>query len=155
MRALLLLAVFAAPAFAQGSIFPDEATKKAARLLEPGAISEENRDFLRSKMKDHSKEMKDLSVSVATVKLADVQRLAQAMANEPRLDRAVGPAAKLPARFFELQDLLRKTSQELADTAKANDMSATSLKYHQVVELCVSCHASFKAQVQHTTPTKR
>lgn len=154
MRTLLILAVFAAPAFAQGSIFPDEATKKAARLLEPGAISEENREFLRTRMKDHSKEMKDLSVSVATVKLADVQRLAQAMANEPRLDRAVGPAAKLPSRFFELQDLLRKTSQELAEAAKANDMNGTSLKYHQVVELCVACHASFKAQVQQAAPKK-
>ncbi|MFZ5443473.1 MAG: cytochrome c [Myxococcota bacterium] len=154
MRTLILLAVFAAPAFAQGSIFPDEATKKAARLLEPGSVSEENRAFLRTKMKDHSKEMKELSVAVATVKLSDAQRLAQAMANEPRLDRSSGAATKLPARFFELQELLRKTSQELADAAKANDLAATSTKYHQVVELCVSCHGSFKAQVQ-AAPTKK
>jgi hypothetical protein len=147
MRTLLLLAALAAPAFAQGSIFPDKNLKKAAKQLEANSVSQEVRDFLKLKMKAHSKEMQDLSVAVATVRLVDVQRLAQDIANEPRLDPSVGPAVKLPARYFELQDEGKKKAQALADVAKANEMSGTLEKYGQVVENCMACHAAFRAQV--------
>jgi|GEM_PF-4364573 hypothetical protein len=149
MRTLLLLAaVFAAPAFAQGSIFPDKATKDAAKKLEPQVLADETRLFLKGKMKGHNKEMRDLTIAVATAKLSEVQRLAQGLANAPRLDRSMGQSAKLPERFFELQDLLKKTSQELSDAGKANDMNASVEKFQTLITHCVACHASFKAQVQ-------
>ncbi len=145
---LLLVAALAAPAFAQGSIFPDANTKKAAKQLEWGTVSEESKAFLKSKMKHHGKELKDLSIAVATVRLPEVQRLAQDIANQPRLDATSGPAMKLPPRFFELQDELRKNAQALSDAAKANEMSGTHEKFSLVMENCMSCHAAFKAQVQ-------
>ena len=151
MRTILLLAaLLAAPAFAQGSIFPDKNTRKAAKQLEAATISEEVRTFLKLKMKDHARQMQDLSIAVAVVNLGGVQRLAQDIANQPRLDPSTGAAAKLPARFFELQDELRKRAQALSDTGKANEMSGSLEKFGQVVETCMSCHAAFKAQVMGT-----
>ena len=147
MRTLLLLVALAAPAFAQGSIFPDKNLKRAAKQLKADTVSEEARAFLKLKMKNHSKEMQELSVAVATVKLSDVQRLAQDIANEPRLDSSVGPAMKLPARFFELQEELRKQAQALSEAGRANEMSGTLEKYSEVVETCMACHAAFRAQL--------
>lgn len=149
MRTILLLAALvAASALAQGSIFPNKGTKKAAKLLEASTVSEDVRAFLQVKMKNHAKEMKDLSVAVATVNFVEVQQLAQDIANEPRLDPAVGPSAKLPARFFELQDVGKKSAQDLADAAKAGEMSGSLEKYNQVVENCMACHAAFKTTVK-------
>jgi hypothetical protein len=99
-------------------------------------------------MKNHAKEMKDLSVAVAVVNFVEVQKLAQDIANSPRLDPAVGPSAKLPPRFFELQDLEKKGAQELADAAKAGEMTPTLEKYTQLVEHCMACHAAFKTTVK-------
>lgn len=145
MRTLLLVAALvAAPAFAQGSIFPDAKTKKAAKQLEAAHVSEESRAFLKGKMKNHGKEMQELTIAVATVRLSEVQRLAQEVANQPRLDSTSGPAMKLPPRFFELQDELRKNAQALSDAAKANEMTGTHEKFSAVMENCMACHAAFK-----------
>ena len=144
MRTFLLLVALAVPAFAQGSIFPDKNQKNAARQLEANNITEDVRAFLKLKMKAHARAMKELSVAVATVRLGEVARLAQDIANEGRLDPAVGPAAKLPPRYFELQEEGKKKAQALADTAKADEMTSTLEKYGQVVENCMACHAAFK-----------
>lgn len=144
MRTLLLISVLAAPALAQGSIFPNPNTKKAAKQLELANVSEESKTFIKTKMKNHGKELQDLSVAVVTLRLPEVQRLAQDIANQPRLDSNAGPAMKLPPRFFELQDDLRKNAQALADSAKANDASVTHEKFSQVMENCMTCHAAFK-----------
>ncbi len=148
MRLLLVLALLAAPAFAQGSIFPDKATNDAARKLEPDVLSEESKLFLKGKMKGHNKDMRDLSIAVAIVKMSEIERLAQGIANSPRLDPKIAQSAKLPQRFFELQELMRKTAQELSDAGKANDMVGSLEKYQQLMGHCVTCHAAFKAQVQ-------
>lgn len=144
MRTILLVSLAAAPVFAQSSIFPDANTKKAARQLELANVSEESRAFIKSKMKNHGKELRELSIAVATVRLNDVQRLAQGMANEPRLDSSSGPAMKLPPRFFELQDELRKNAQALADSAKEKELSATEQNFSQVIGNCMACHAAFR-----------
>jgi hypothetical protein len=155
MRTLISLCLVAVPAFAQDtSIFPDKTTRDA-RQVSPDLITEETRAFLKAKMKGHNKDMRDLSIAVATVKMSEVQRLAQGVANMPRLDPAGGPAAKLPARFFELQDLLRKTAQDLADAGKANDMTVSLAKYQELIGHCVVCHATFKAQVQKPQDNKK
>lgn len=154
MRTILLLAALVAvPAFAQGSIFPDKATKKMARQLEASTVSEDVRAFLKLKMKNHAKEMKDLSVAVATVNLEEASQLAQDIANQPRLDPSVGAAVKLPPRFFELQALEKKSAQELAYAAKANEMSGTLEKYGQLVEHCMACHAAFKTKGEKKQPS--
>lgn len=147
MRSLLLVTLFAVPAFAQGSVFPDQATKDAARKFEPEKVSEESRAFLKSKMKSHIKDMKDLSIAVATIRATEVQRLAQGIANQPRLDKTTAEANQLPVRFFELQDELKKNAQTLSDAGKANSMDGMLSGYQNLVSTCMQCHAAFKAQV--------
>jgi cytochrome c556 len=144
MRSMILCIAIASTAFAQESIFPTKAQKQMARHLEPATVTEESRAFLKTKMKHHAKEMKDLSVAVATVKPDDVKRLAQFIADEARLDPAVGPATKLPKRFFELQEAQKKIAGELAATG--DDLQAMQDKYGQLVEQCVACHAAFKTK---------
>ncbi|MFO0593891.1 MAG: hypothetical protein U0228_01265 [Myxococcaceae bacterium] len=146
--ALLTLLTLAAPALAQESIFPTKSEKDAAKQLEPEVLSNENKAFLKGKMKNHIKDMKDLSIAVATVKLKEVERLAQGIANAPRLDRNMGEASKLPTRFFDLQDELKKKAQTLADAGKANDMNASLAGYQDLISTCVMCHATFKAQIE-------
>ncbi len=148
MRALLLIAALAVPAFAQGSIFPDKNLKKAARQLEPSAISEDARALLEQKMKNHATEAEKLSLAVATVRLAEVQRLAKDISLEPRLDPAAGAAVKLPARFFELQDELKKRAEALSNAAAQNEQSGTLERYGQLIENCMACHAAFSQQVE-------
>ena len=141
---LLLVAALAVPAFAQGSIFPDTNTKKAAKQLEWANVSEESKAFLKSKMKNHGNSMQDLSIAVATLRLPEVQRLAQDIANQPRLDSKSGPAMKLPPMFFELQDDLRKNAQALSDGANAKETSVIHERFSAVVENCMTCHVAFK-----------
>jgi hypothetical protein len=148
MRSLFLVLVVSGSAFAQGSIFPDQATRDAAKKFAPENVSEGSRAFLKSKMKNHIKDMKELSIAVATIQAAEVQRLAQGVANTARLDRSTGPANQLPERFFELQDELKKNGQALADAGKANSMDGMLTNYQNLVSTCMQCHAAFKAQVQ-------
>jgi len=148
MRALFLIAALAVPAFAQGSIFPDKNLKKAARQLEPSTISEDARALLKLKMKSHAKEAEKLSLAVATVRLAEVQRLAKDISLEPRLDPAAGAAVKLPPRFFELQDELKTRATALSDAAGDGQLSGTLERYGQLVENCMACHAAFIHQLE-------
>lgn len=148
MRALFLIAALAVPAFAQGSIFPDKNLKKAARQLEPSTISQDARALLKLKMKSHAKEAEKLSLAVATVRLAEVQRLAKDISLEPRLDPAAGAAVKLPPRFFELQDELKTRATALSDAAGDGQLSGTLERYGQLVENCMACHAAFIHQLE-------
>lgn len=144
---ILVLVAVSGSAFAQGSIFPDQATKDAARKFAPENVSDASRALLKSKMKNHIKDMKELSIAVATIQAAEVQRLAQGIANAGRLDKNTSGANQLPERFFELQDELKKNAQALADAGKANTMDAMLSNYQELVSTCMQCHAAFKAQV--------
>lgn len=150
MRSFLLVLCVAVSgsALAQGSIFPDQATKDAARKFTAENVSEGSRVFLKSKMKNHIKDMKELSIAVATIRAAEVQRLAQGIANTPRLDKNTGAANQLPDRFFELQEELKKNAQALSDAGKDNNMDGMLTGYQNLVSTCMQCHAAFKAQVE-------
>ena len=93
----LVVLLLAAPAFAQGSIFPDKNQKLVARQLEASAITEDVRAFLKLKMKAHAKEMKGLSVAVATVRLGEVQRLAQEDRKSTRLNSSHVVTSRMPS----------------------------------------------------------
>lgn len=148
MRTLLLTALlFAVPVLADESIFPSKEQQKAARQLEADTLSDANKAFLKGKMKHHNKDMKELSIAVATLKASEVQRLAQGVANAPRLDPNMGESSQLPKRFFELQEELKKNANALVEAGKANDMNAMLGEYQKLVTTCASCHATFRAQI--------
>lgn len=145
---LAILLLTSGFSFAQKSIFPDEATKKAAQQLEPAELSAETRTFLRSKMRHHDKDYRELAAAVATLRMADIERLAQGIAVAPRLDRAMGASAKLPERFFELQDTLKREAQALAAAGKAHDDTEATARFATMLAQCQSCHREFKAQIE-------
>jgi hypothetical protein len=144
MRTLLLLSLsLSSVALAQSSIFPTKQELDAARKLEPDAINDAARRFLKSKMKGHAKDMKDVSVAVATVNFPAVARTAQLIANQPRLDPATGPAASLPQGFFAMQDLLKRSAQGLADSAREENLDQMVEQYQYTVTVCAACHVAF------------
>lgn len=145
-RLLIALVVLSLPALAEDAPVIDPG--KVARKLEPETLTEASRVFLKLKMKNHVKDMKELSIAVAIMKMSEVQRLAQGVANAPRLDPAVGPAAQLPNRFFELQNELKKNAQALSDAGKAGDATTVLDEYKTLITTCTTCHLSFKTQVE-------
>lgn len=147
-RALVVALVVVSLPVAAEEATPAVEIGKIPKQLEAEALSEASRAFLKTKMKNHVKDMKELSIAVAIMKMSEVQRLAQGVANAPRLDPAVGPAAQLPTRFFELQNELKKNAQALSDAGKANDSSAALTEYKALITTCTTCHLSFKAQVE-------
>jgi len=128
---------------AQGSVFPSPDQKKVSRLLQPEEVSAEAHKFLKGQMKNHAKEMNQLSIATATLKYEQVKKLATAISNDPRLDPATGPASKLPKGFFDLQDYLKKRALNLAEVADAKDPDALAASYEDLVVTCMACHWAF------------
>lgn len=150
MRHLLAAAglLLASSALAQDSIFPSKEQKEMARHIDPAAITDESRRFLKGKMKNHSKELRDLSLAVATLDFPKAGRLSQELANQPRLDPAAGPSSKLPEGFFALQNLLKQYAQNMADAARAGEADKLVDQYQYAITVCAACHASFMLQVK-------
>lgn len=63
-------------AFAQGSIFPSKQERQLAKYLSPEVVSQENRKFLKGKMKAHGKDLRELSMAVATLNFAQAAKYA-------------------------------------------------------------------------------
>lgn len=143
---LLLLAVASlvpTAALAQGSVFPSTEQKKVARLLQPDEVSAEAHKFLKGQMKNHAKEMSQLSLATATLKYEQVKKLATGISNDPRLDPATAQASKLPKGFFDLQDYLKKRALALAEVADAKDPDSLAASYEDLVVTCMACHWAF------------
>jgi hypothetical protein len=119
-----------------------------AKLPEPDWLPSEAREMLSARMQRHGEEMMLLLVSVMTLSHDDTMQLAEEVAAEPRLGRpSPGETdtinARLPARFFELQDQLAERAHAVAAAAKANDDARIVRAYGQLAETCVSCHTVY------------
>ena len=147
-RALVIAFVVVSLPVAAEDAVPEVEIGKIPKQLEAETLTDASRAFLKMKMKNHVKDMKELSIAVAIMKMSEVQRLAQNVANAPRLDPVVGPAAQLPTRFFDLQNELKKNAQALSDAGKANDANTVLAEYKTLITTCTTCHLSFKAQVE-------
>lgn len=137
------LACLASSAWAQGSIFPSKQQRELARRLDPSTVSAEARAFVKSKMKAHGRDLRELSMAVATLDFAKAKTAAQGIANQPRFDPAAAGAKALPPEYFALQDALRKVAGELATAADQADGDEMVTTYAHVVQTCASCHHAF------------
>lgn len=142
--AALLVPLFG---FAQDSIFPSKAEKKAAALLDQEHVTERTRKLLRAKMKNHGNDMKDLTVAVALLRYDAAKAKAQHIANQPRVDRSAEGSSPdgvdLTPAFFALQDELKKNATELAEVAEKKDPRALSASMGKTLDTCIGCHALF------------
>ncbi len=143
MRTLTLVFLCLSHVSLAQSVFPTKTELDLARKLDPAAVSVDAKKFLKSKMKGHAKDMKDLSVAVATVNYAASAKTAQLVATQPRLDPAAGKAVNLPENFFALQDILKRSAQGLADSAKEENFDQVMERYQYVVAVCAVCHVTF------------
>lgn len=144
MRAIsLLTALVAVHAFAEDSVFPSKQELKMARMLEPQNVSAEAKSFLKSKMKAHSKDMRDLVLAVATLKYDEAKKFAQGISNAPRLDKTAGAAVQLPDAYFVLQDALKKHAGEVVIASEAKKADDLNLAFTSMMGTCMSCHNAF------------
>ncbi|MCC6336285.1 MAG: hypothetical protein IT380_20150 [Myxococcales bacterium] len=155
MNRIAALAVIAlgGTAFAQGSIFPSKQDRQLAKHLSPDEVSQANRKFLKGKMKAHGKDLKELSMAVATLDYARAAKYAQGIANQARLDPATAGADKLG--YFALQDNLKKLATELVTIANEKDDQELVTAYAHLVQTCASCHHGFVAQKAAETPAEK
>lgn len=143
---LVSLAALAQP----GPVFPSKEEQKMARILEPQTVSAEAKSFIKGKMKAHNKDMRDLVLTVATLKFDEAKKYAQGIANAPRLDASSGPSLDLPPAFFTLQDALRKQAGELITACDAKNADALVSSFTQMISTCMSCHNAFLVPMRDT-----
>jgi hypothetical protein len=144
----IAVTLLASVAAAEDSVFPTKEEKAMARLLEPQQVSADARAFLKSKMKAHSKDMRDLVLAVATLRYDDAKKFAQGIANAPRLDKASAPSLDLDAGFFVLQDTLRKQATAVVSASEAKNAQALANTFSTMISTCMSCHNAFLAPVR-------
>jgi hypothetical protein len=85
-------------------------------------------------------------VSDATVlDWAATASAAEALLAAPRVTPSAGggAAAKLPERFFALQDELRHHAETVARTAKARDAEGLAEAFAAAAKTCVRCHDAY------------
>jgi hypothetical protein len=117
-------------------------------LKHPEYLPEEARDMLRARMGRHGEEMMVLVATVLLLNYEVAEELALDIAREPRLGRP-GPHdkdslnARLPKRFFELQDELVIRAQAVAAAARAHDDTQLIDAYGALAKTCVGCHAAY------------
>lgn len=153
MRSIFVLAALVAVnAFAEDSVFPSKQELQMARMLEPQTVSGEARAFLKSKMKAHSKDMRDLVLAVATLKYDEAKRFAQGISNAPRLDKSAGATVALPDSFFSLQDGLKKHATEVVAACEAKKPAELNQAFTSMMGTCMSCHNAFLVPMRGEKP---
>lgn len=154
--ATLLAALTAISALAQpGPVFPSKEEKEMARLLEPQTISSDVKTFLKSKMKSHNKDMRDLVLAIATLKYDEAKKFAQGIASAPRLDRASGASVDLPAAYFSLQDSLKKQAESISAACDAKNPEDLAATFSAMMRTCVSCHNAFLVPIREKAAPKK
>jgi len=136
----LTCAVLATPAFAKGP----------AHLAEPGYLPPSARALLHADMQRHAAQMNALTSSALLLDFDNVAVTARAVASEPRIARptthdASELNARLPERYFALQDQLHAQAGQLAAAAEAHDAAAAASAYGAMAATCMSCHAAYLA----------
>jgi cytochrome c556 len=133
-------------AHADESVFPSKRDRAMAKVLEEQKLSAGVHDFLKSKMKGHNKDMRDLVIAVASLRFDQAESLARAIATQPRLDKTTAQARELPEVFFVMQDRLKQDANAVADAAAKKDVEETHLAFSDLMGTCMSCHAGFKTR---------
>ncbi|HEY0883060.1 MAG TPA: cytochrome c [Archangium sp.] len=127
---------------------PQTAPPQEMELAEPRWLPEEARALLSDRMERHGEDMTFLLPSVVLLNYRWAEGLTERIAAEPRLARAgEGDAdslnARLPKRFFELQDEVRARAREVSAAAQARDDARLARTFGELTQTCVACHALY------------
>jgi hypothetical protein len=149
LACLLAACATAAPA-AKPATPAAGATAQAAKreLAERSELPMVIRETLRASMERHGEELSFLLVSVVLLDYAAAERLAQLIADEPKLGRP-HPTEKdtlnalLPASFFVHQDQLTERARGLSLAAREKDDAKLGKAFGALAETCVGCHSTY------------
>lgn len=122
-----------------------------AKVLQEQAMSSEVRAFLKSKMRTHNKDMRDLVMAVSTLRFDEAKKWAQGIANAPRLDPSQHTKLELSPAFYALQDLLKKQATSVAQACDAADSDALAASFNQMMNTCIGCHKAFMLPIREKT----
>lgn len=108
----------------------------------------EARNLLKARMERHGEDMTFLLPSVVLLSYRWAEGLTERIAAEPRLARpGAGDAdslnARLPERFFQLQDEVRAKAQAVSEAARARDDARLARTFGELTQTCVACHALY------------
>ncbi len=120
------------------------------RLAPPESLPGVAREILRARMVSHTQDMGALMSAIMVLEYDEIQTRAQAIAGDANLARPLtGDATELnsllPAKFFDLQDALKRQAGILADAARRTDALGVANAYGALSETCVQCHATYRA----------
>jgi hypothetical protein len=106
------------------------------------------REALSRSMERHGEELSYLLVSVVLLDYASAEKLAQLIADEPKLGRPhpdeTGTLnAMLPVAFFEHQDQLTARARDLALAAREKNDAKLVKAFGALAETCVGCHSTY------------
>lgn len=147
LRLALSLALFSA--LAHGGEPPTRTSRTVKKgLTAPSYLSPLARQLLKQRMARHGKDMLALMEAVLFLDRPTALRLAQDIAEEPRLTRPIAGGADdmnaaLPERFFVLQDELKSRALSLAQAARGTDNVALAGRLGELTQTCVTCHATY------------
>jgi len=121
---------------------------KEPHLPTPGYLPAIARGVLKNRMARHAEHMTALVQAVVLFDRPTIVEEARAIAEEstlarPTTDDATELNALLPARFFELQDELRKNARRLATASQGQDAEAVADAHAELTRTCVRCHATY------------
>lgn len=117
-------------------------------LEAPGYLTPLARGILKRRMGRHGRDMLALTQAVIFLDRETTQRLAQVIAEEPRLTRPIAGGADdlntaLPERFFVLQDELRSRAKALVEVSRTKDDASLAARFGELTQTCVSCHSTY------------
>ena len=117
------------------------------KLREPEHLPDAVKQVLLHRMGRHAQDVNELMFSVLFLEFEDAAALAERIRSEPRLARPTADDdslnASISGRFFTLQDELRRRAGDVADAAKKKNAKATGEAYGRMMQVCVSCHATY------------
>lgn len=125
-----------------------EPTAKRPGLVRAQPLPQLARASLRSRMQNHGDDTENLLWSALMLDYDSTEGIAKIISEEPTLARPTGDDlttinAMLPPAFFDLQDQLNASIQNLQAAAKAKDDTKIASEYANVVKTCIACHSLF------------
>jgi len=127
-----------------------QATTVPPRLAPPEHLPETARVLLRGRMASHANDMSALMSAIMVLDYPRIGDRAEAIAADERFARpltadATELASALPEKFFLYQDNLRLEAKVLADAAGRAHAFDVADSYGRLSQVCVRCHASYRA----------
>jgi hypothetical protein len=120
-------------------IAPEPHLAVAARL--PDAA----RAALATEMRAHAQAAQQLVSHVTVLDWTATATAAEALLAAPRVTPSAGggAAARLPERFYALQDELRRHAQAVGIAARAHDAEGLADAFAAAAKTCVRCHDAY------------